>query len=54
MKISYINIYPHLSSTSEIAILIYIHYAGLILGLCPANERRRYFVTTSLIGWTHT
>ena len=26
-------------------------YAGLILGLRPANERRRYFVTTSLIGW---
>ena len=25
--------------------------AGLILGLCPANERRRYLVTTSLIGW---
>ena len=24
---------------------------GLILGLLPANERRRYFVTTSLIGW---
>ena len=24
---------------------------GLILGLCPANERRRYFVTMSLIGW---
>ena len=24
---------------------------GLILGLRPANERRRYFVTTSLIGW---
>ena len=23
----------------------------LILGLRPANERRRYFVTTSLIGW---
>ena len=23
---------------------------GLILGLCPANERRRYFVTTSHIG----
>ena len=23
---------------------------GLILGQCPANERRRYFVTTSLIG----
>ena len=26
--------------------------AGLILGLRPANERRRYFVTMSLIGWT--
>ena len=24
---------------------------GLILGLHPANERRRYFVTTSLTGW---
>ena len=24
---------------------------GLILRLRPANERRRYFVTTSLIGW---
>ena len=24
---------------------------GLILGLLSANERRRYFVTTSLIGW---
>ena len=24
---------------------------GLILGLLPANEGRRYFVTTSLIGW---
>ena len=25
-----------------------------ILGLRPANERRRYFVTTSLIGWAQT
>ena len=24
---------------------------GLILGLRPANERRSYFVMTSLIGW---
>ena len=24
---------------------------GMILGLCPANERRRYFVMASLIGW---
>ena len=27
---------------------------GLILGLHPANERRRYFVTKSLIGWAQT
>ena len=27
-------------------------YTGLIPGLCPANERRRYKVTPSLIGWT--
>ena len=26
----------------------------LILGLRPASERRRYFVTTSLIDWTQT
>ena len=26
-------------------------YTRLILGLRQANERRRYFVTTSLIGW---
>ena len=27
---------------------------GLTLRLRPANERRRYFVTTSLIGWAQT
>ena len=27
---------------------------GLNLGLRPANERRRYFVTTSLIGWAQS
>ena len=26
-------------------------YFALILGLCPANERHRYFVMTSPIGW---
>ena len=29
------------------------HVPGLILGLRPANERWRYFVT-SLIGWAQT
>ena len=28
-------------------------HAGIILCMCPANERRRYNVT-SLIGWVHT
>ena len=28
--------------------------AGLILGLCQTNERRRYKVTPSLIGWAET
>ena len=27
---------------------------GIILCMCPANERRRYNVTSSLIGWAHT
>ena len=32
----------------------HIYVSGLILGLHPANERRRYKVTPSLIGWAHT
>ena len=28
-----------------------LYHAGLILGLRPANEKLRYIVTTSLIGW---
>ena len=35
-------------------IAIYIYCTGLILGVRPANERRRYFVTTSLIGWVQS
>ena len=35
--------------TSEV-----ITVSGLILGLRPANERRHYFVTTSLIGCAKT
>ena len=32
----------------------YIISSGLILGLHPANERRRYEVTPSLNGWAQT
>ena len=28
--------------------------SGMSLGMRPANERRRYIVTMSLIGWAHT
>ena len=28
-------------------------FAGIILCLCPANERKCYNVTLSLIGWAH-
>ena len=38
----------HWFCPSELAI------SGLILGLRPANERRRYKVTPSLIGWAQT
>ena len=30
-----------------------VEYAGIILCMRPANERRRYKVTSSLIGWAH-
>ena len=29
-------------------------HPGISLGVRLANERRRYNVTTSLIGWVHT
>ena len=31
-----------------------MHLKMLILGLRPANERQRYFVMTSLIGWAQS
>ena len=31
-----------------------VKFTGMILSWRPANERRRYFVTTSLIGWAPT
>ena len=33
---------------------IYYTFSGIILGAGPANERRRYIVTSSLIDWAHT
>ena len=42
------------ASRTATGYLVRIIMAGPILGLLPANERRRYFVTTSLIGWVLT
>ena len=47
---------PNLSSDflvkgGQVAIILMQLLNRLILGLRPANERRRYFVTTTLIGW---
>ena len=33
---------------------MFLSVTGLILGLRPANERRRYKVTLSLTGWAQT
>ena len=35
----------------SVCLQVFTGNTGLILGLRPANERRRYFVTTSLSGW---
>ena len=36
------------------AVIAVVSMPELILGLHPANERRRYKVTTSLIAWAQT
>ena len=49
-----------IGSSKSLRCLISNHYlnqwdiSGLILGLCPVNERGRYKVTPSLIGWAQT
>ena len=42
--------------TSHYVIMPFCTYdlSGLILGMRPANEGRRYKVTPSLIGWAQT
>ena len=41
------------SPVNEAHNLVITRYAGIILGMGSANERRRYIVTSSLIGWAH-
>ena len=40
------------SVLNELYVCVY-EYAGTILCMRSANERRRYNVTSSLIGWAH-
>ena len=35
-------------------IFIISHAAGIILCMCPADERWRYIITSPFIGWVHT
>ena len=49
---SFVSFKSDLYSTNVIAVLHTV--SGLILGLHPANDRRRYKVTPSLIGWAQT
>ena len=41
--------FTHIPTIASRALIL----QGLILGVRPAHERRRYLVTTSLIAWVH-
>ena len=43
-----------ITSDNKLGNCIDYYVTGLILGLRPANGRRRYKVTPSLIGWAQT
>ena len=46
---------PRRFGINQISLQLYcVYHSGLILGLHPANERHRYKVTPSLIGWAQT
>ena len=47
------HIIPPYGTAGTFVNILYL-MSGLIPGLRPANERRRYFVTTSLIGRVQT
>ena len=47
-------IYGEYSALDSVSGLYAASLSGLIFGLHPANERRRYKVTPSLIGWAQT
>ena len=48
------NIMQSIPVKVTISFIMLCHNTGLVLGLGPANEIQRYFVTPSLIGWAQT
>ena len=53
-SIHWIHLYKLHLTLSKVATCYCVLEAGIILCMCPANERWRYTVTPSLIGWAHT
>ena len=55
-KVSMTKLYFHSLPTGETKLGPHYSYRGsqIILSMRPVNERRRYAVTPSLIGWAHT
>ena len=48
---------PCVSTQLSTCIISHVRFnvqPGIILCMCPANDRRRYSVTPSLIGWAYT
>ena len=45
------SVWTSIPSIPQVSLIL---SSGLLLGLCPANERHRYKVTPSLIGWAQT
>ena len=49
-----VNVMMSVSCKFDSTISFITMVAGIILCMCPANERHCYNVVTSLIGWAHT
>ena len=53
IKIIYLH-FPLFHNTKMVQVFDILPHAGIILCMRPTNERRRYNVTSSLIGWAHS
>ena len=53
LKLSYNNINVYIAIFKSKNVIFSTKDTGIILCMRPTNERRRYIVTSSLIGWVH-